>query len=87
MSDVMTKMSVHRLRGAFRHAVIGSLLAAPPKRGELSARLDGLADQDWVHPVTGEKVRLGRSTIEGWYYAVRHEKRDPPWSPPHQVPR
>ena len=77
MSDVTTIQSPHRQLGAFRHAVIGMLLAAPPTRGELSAALDKLAEKEWVHPVTGEKVRLGRSTIEAWYYAVKDEKKDP----------
>jgi transposase InsO family protein len=77
MSDVTTTQSLHRQLGAFRHAVIGTLLAAPPERGQLAAELDKLAEKEWVHPVTGEKVRLGRSTIEAWYYAVKGERKDP----------
>jgi transposase InsO family protein len=77
MSDVTATQSPHRQLGAFRHAVVGPLLAAPPARGQLASELDKLASKEWVHPVTGEKVRLGRSTIEAWYYAVRDEKKDP----------
>jgi len=77
VSDVTTELSPHRQLGAFRHAVVGALLAAPPGRGELKAKLDELAEKEWVHPVTGGKVRLGRSTIESWYYAVKDEKKDP----------
>lgn len=77
MSEVTTNESPHRQHGIFRHAVIGPLLAAPPERGQLAAELDKLAAKEWVHPVTGEKVRLGRSTIEAWYYAAKGERRDP----------
>lgn len=52
----------------FRFSVIGPLLAAPPARGELQARLQELAARQWRHPVSGEWTRLGRSTIERWYY-------------------
>jgi hypothetical protein len=57
-----------------RFAVIGPLLSAPPKPGTLKSELDRLAAQLWRHPVSGEPVRFGRSTIERWYYAARsHE--------------
>ena len=60
-----------------RHAVIGSLLASPPERGALRARLAALAAQPWTHPVTGDRVHFGRSTIERWFLAARKERRDP----------
>jgi transposase InsO family protein len=60
-----------------RFAVIGALLAAPPERGALHAALRELAQRTWRHPVTGEPVRFGLSTIERWLYAARRERRDP----------
>jgi putative transposase len=33
--------------------------------------LAGLSEKVWLHPVTGEPVRFGASTIERWYYAAR----------------
>lgn len=60
----------------FRFGVVGHLLAAPPSAGELQAQLRRLAAQTWRHPVSGEPVKFGRSTLERWYYAVRHA-RDP----------
>lgn len=60
-----------------RHAVIGSLLASPPERGALAGRLAALAAQPWTHPVTGDRVHFGHSTIERWFHAARKERRDP----------
>jgi transposase InsO family protein len=60
-----------------RFSVVGPLLAAPPERGELAPELTRLAAKVWQHPITGEPVRFGRSTIERWYSAARHEQRDP----------
>jgi putative transposase len=55
----------------FRFAVIGPLLAAPPKPGELQQALRDLAKRTWKHPVTGAPTTFGASTLERWYYAVR----------------
>lgn len=60
-----------------RFAIIGPLLAAPPTRGELQAALARLSEQTWRHPMTGEAVHFGVSTIERWLYAARNERRDP----------
>jgi transposase InsO family protein len=60
-----------------RFAIVGPLLAAPPARGELRAALARLSEQSWRHPMTGEPVRFGVSTIERWFYAARNERRDP----------
>lgn len=62
---------------SFRFSVIGPLLAAPPARGELRARLLQLASQKWRHPVGGHWMCLGRSTIERWYYTAVRQARDP----------
>jgi transposase InsO family protein len=60
-----------------RFSIVGPLLAAPPVRGELAAELTRLAAKTWRHPVTGEPVHFGRSTIERWYAVARREQRDP----------
>ena len=61
----------------FRFSVIGPLLAAPPERGELRGELKRLAAKKWRHPITGQWVQLGASTIERWYYKALKEPRDP----------
>lgn len=61
----------------FRFSVVGPLLAAPPKRGQLRGELLRLSQKTWRHPLTGEPVVFGLSTIERWLYAARHEQRDP----------
>lgn len=60
----------------FRFAVVGPLLAAPPRRGQLRPALEQLAAKSWTHPTTGEPVHFGVSTIERWYYAAKNA-RDP----------
>jgi putative transposase len=60
-----------------RFAIIGPLLAAPPRRGQRDAALRALAAQTWRHPITEQPVGFGFSTIERWYYAARNEAQDP----------
>ena len=60
-----------------RFAVVGALLAAPPKKGELHAALTALAERAWQHPIRGEPVRFARSTVERWYYHAKHATVDP----------
>jgi putative transposase len=60
-----------------RFAIIGSLLASPPAKGELQSRIRVLADKLWEHPVTGEPKQVSFSTIERWYYAVCDGETDP----------
>lgn len=60
-----------------RFMIIGPLLAAPPEPGALQQALAQLAARHWRHPVTGEAVRFGRSTIERWYYAAKNARTDP----------
>ena len=69
--------SVHDRWAHLRFAVIGQLLAVPPGKGALRAALRELAQRTWRHPVSGESVRFGLSTIERWWYAARRERRDP----------
>ena len=61
----------------FRFSVIGALLAAPAPRGQLQRQLQELAARNWRHPISGDWIRLGASTIERWYYAARNQKQDP----------
>lgn len=56
--------------GRFRFEVIGHLLASPPEKGELRREIERLAAREWTHPMSGERVRFGVSTIERWYYAA-----------------
>ena len=51
----------------FRFSVVGALLAAPPARGEVDDQIQLLATKSWRHPITGQWVKLGASTIERWY--------------------
>jgi len=60
----------------FRHAVIGPLLIAPPEPGKLRAALLALSHRSFAHPVTGEAMRVGFSTLEKWFYAAR-DSNDP----------
>jgi putative transposase len=61
----------------FRFSVIGPLLAAPPRRGELKGILKALAELEWIHPGTGLPTRFGFSTLERWYYMARRQRVDP----------
>jgi putative transposase len=61
----------------FRFSVIGRLLAAPAARGHLQAQLQELALKKWRHPITGEWVHFGLSTIERWYYKALRSKNGP----------
>lgn len=69
--------STRRKWARFRFAVVGPLLAAPPRLGELRPALEQLAAKSWTHPTTGEPVRFGVSTVERWYYTAKNEPRDP----------
>jgi hypothetical protein len=48
----------HERWANLRHSIIGALLAAPPRRGELRAAIEALADKTYRHPITGEPVRF-----------------------------
>ena len=61
----------------FRFSVVGPLLAAPPKKGELRGELKRLARKHWRHPITGSWVIFGASTIERWYYQALRSPKDP----------
>lgn len=69
--------SDHERWARLRFAVVGPLLAAPPAPGELHAAIAALAARTWRHPVSGEPVRFGFSTVERWYYAASAAGADP----------
>ncbi|HYU59975.1 MAG TPA: DDE-type integrase/transposase/recombinase, partial [Solirubrobacterales bacterium] len=71
------KPRIHESWAHLRFSVVGQLLAAPPKKGELREELERLAARTWRHPATGEPIRFGVSTIERWYYRALRETRDP----------
>jgi putative transposase len=60
-----------------RFAIVGTLLAAPPRRGELKAALEALSEKQWRHPTTSELTTFGFSTVERWFYIARNESKDP----------
>ncbi|MEW6296111.1 MAG: IS481 family transposase, partial [Candidatus Diapherotrites archaeon] len=70
----------HQRRDAWsrlRFSIVSSLLASPPESGELGDALAELAAKVWRHPLSGDPVRFGFSTIERWYYAARSAPQDP----------
>jgi transposase InsO family protein len=76
----MTKHSISStsaLWARFRFSVVGTLLSAPPARGELQAALEFLAAKRWTHPVTGHEVYFAAKTLERWLYLARQEQDDP----------
>jgi transposase InsO family protein len=77
MSDDRKKPTVHERWAHLRFSVVGALLAAPPRRGELQGQLELLAQKSWKHPVTGEPTSFGVSTIERWYHQARKAPLDP----------
>lgn len=69
--------TTHERWANLRFSVVGSLLAAPPRRGELQAELERLAAKQWQHPVTNEPTRFGLKTIQHWYYQAKSAPVDP----------
>jgi transposase InsO family protein len=61
----------HERWANLRHAIIGALLAAPPRRGELREALEALAAKTYTHPITGEPVQFAFSTVERWLHLAR----------------
>src|SRR3989442_156187 len=68
---------LHERWAHFRLNVVGHLLAAPPRRGELECELHKLAEKQWRHPMTGQPARFGFSTIERWFHEARKAGVDP----------
>src|SRR5215467_11780606 len=76
MAEQVRGQRVHERWARFRFSVIGQLLASPPPKGELNKEIEALAERQWRHPITGERVRFAFSTIERWFYTA--VKRDDP---------
>lgn len=67
----MNDPTARRPREAWAHlrfTVISRLMMKPPARGELQDELRALASETWFHPITGEPLSFGFSSIERWYY-------------------
>jgi putative transposase len=77
MTEQAGDKRVHAGWARFRFSVIGHLLAAPPRRGELAGAITALAERTWQHPISGEPTRFGFSTIQRWYYRASKERSDP----------
>ena len=77
MKETSSTSRPHERWAHFRFSVVGPLLAAPPSRGQLQTQLQELAAKKWRHPISGEWVLLGLSTIERWYYKALHTKTGP----------
>ena len=75
--DGQSSIRAHDAWARLRFSIVGGLLAAPPARGELRDAIALLAAKTWRHPITGESVRFGVSTIERWYYKARNAGADP----------
>lgn len=77
MAEGKTGRRSSELWAEFRFGVVGALLSSPPERGALQAALAELSQRVWRHPLTGDPVRYGASTIERWYYRCATERRSP----------
>jgi putative transposase len=60
-----------------RFSIVGPLLSAPPKDGELKSALEALAQKLWLHPVSGEQTSFSFPTLERWYYLARDQRANP----------
>src|SRR5262245_59207525 len=69
--------TTHERWANLRFSVVGHLLAAPPRRGDLRRELERLAERKWRHPATGAPTTFGLSTIERWYYEAKNAPVDP----------
>jgi len=77
VNDTSWTTRPHERWAHFRFSVIGPLLAAPPERGQLQLQLRELAAKKWRHPISGQWVVFGRSTIQRWYYRALGAKAGP----------
>lgn len=69
--------TTHERWANLRFSVVGHLLAAPPRHGDLQRELERLADKPWRHPITSAPTRFGLSTIQRWYYEAKNAPTDP----------
>ena len=66
-----TTEDISSVWGKFRHTVIEELLIRTFQCGELRNKIQELSQNKWQHPITGEAILFGYSTIERWYYRAR----------------
>lgn len=69
--------TTHERWAHLRFSVVGHLLAAPPRHGDLARELERLAAKKWRHPITSAPTTFGVSTIERWYYEAKNALIDP----------
>lgn len=69
----MTKTSIknNQAWARFRFSVIGVLFSNPPERGGLRREFKNLSEKPWIHPISGEKLKVAPKTIEEWYYKAK----------------
>jgi transposase InsO family protein len=60
-----------------RFVIVGPLLAALGRCGQLHDALGALAAKSWSHPISGVPTRFAISTVERWYYQAKNERHDP----------
>lgn len=77
MNENKNERSPHQLWAEFRFGVVGGLLSAPSNSRELAERIRELSEKQWAHPIKGEPVQFGVSTIERWYYEAKNKTMDP----------
>lgn len=67
----MTDEDTSQRWAQFRWAMVGHIIASPPAQGTLHIEIDRIASLVWKHPLTGEWVQFGYSTVERWFYRAR----------------
>jgi putative transposase len=80
MSNLFGVARSHERWARFRFSVIGRLLVScstPGGRAPGATQIKSLAAKKWHHPITGQRLQFGLSTIERWFYRARNEKKDP----------
>ena len=70
------KESVRSRWARLRFSIIGPLLLAPPQLGKLHETLLELASKTYRHPVTGDPICFGVSTIKRWLCQARKADQD-----------
>lgn len=64
----MTQDKTTRTWALFRFTVISPVWSCPPEPGQLRQAIEELACKRYLHPISGQPVQFGFSTIERWYY-------------------
>src|SRR5260370_25436570 len=53
------------------------IASSSTRAGRAPGAAQELSSQKWHHPISGQRVQFGLSTIERWFYTARNEKKDP----------